>query len=84
MVFIMEPRQAGGAWRGKIHPNAVTGSVAAWMAQYALPVIFAGGHAAGGRFAERWLFQCARTVAQECEAVAGMFAEPAVEVGSVR
>ncbi len=64
----------GGAWRSKIQPSHVLGSLAAWMAQYSLPVMLAGDHQAAARFAERYLFQAARCIAQE-NAALGVTAE---------
>ncbi|MCH8968887.1 MAG: ERCC4 domain-containing protein [Planctomycetes bacterium] len=63
-----------GGWRSKIQPSHVLGALAAWMAQYALPVILAGDHQAAARFAERYLFQAARCIAQE-NAALGVTAE---------
>ena len=54
-----------GQWRSKVHPNAVAGSLAGWMAQYSLPVMLVGTHAAGAEFCERFLYQAARCVASE-------------------
>lgn len=54
-----------GAWRGEIQPAHVLGSLAAWTAQFGLPVWLAGDHARAGRFLERFLFQCARAVLLE-------------------
>ena len=55
----------GGEWRSKIQPASVLGSLAAWQAQYSLPIWLAGEHEAAARFAERYLFQAARCVARE-------------------
>ncbi|MCZ6652982.1 MAG: ERCC4 domain-containing protein [Planctomycetota bacterium] len=54
-----------GEWRSQLKPSHVLGSLIAWMAQYSLPVMLAGDHQAAARFAERYLFQAARCVAQE-------------------
>ena len=54
-----------GEWRSKIQPASVLGSLAAWQAQYALPIWLAGDHKAGAEFCERFLYQAARCVAQE-------------------
>ena len=54
-----------GEWRSKIQPASVLGSLAAWQAQYSLPIWLAGEHEAAARFAERYLFQAARCVARE-------------------
>lgn len=54
-----------GEWRSQLTPAHVLGSLAAWCAQYALPVWLAGDHDAAGRFVERYLYQCARTVGTE-------------------
>ena len=54
-----------GEWRSKIQPSHVLGSLAAWMAQYSLPVMLAGDHESAARFAEKYLFQSARLIANE-------------------
>ncbi len=54
-----------GGWRSKIQPAHVLGSLAAWTAQYSLPITLAGDHEAAARFGERYLFQAARCVAEE-------------------
>ncbi|MCZ6653575.1 MAG: ERCC4 domain-containing protein, partial [Planctomycetota bacterium] len=59
----------GGGWRSKIQPSHVLGSLAAWMAQYSLPVMLAGDHESAARFAERYLFQAARMIAAENKAI---------------
>ena len=58
-----------GGWRSKIQPSHVLGSLAAWMAQYSLPIWLAGNRESAAGFAERYLYQCARLVAQENQAV---------------
>ncbi|MCZ6654515.1 MAG: ERCC4 domain-containing protein [Planctomycetota bacterium] len=58
-----------GEWRSKIQPASVLGSLAAWQAQYSLPIWLAGDHEAAGRFAEKYLYQCARLIASENAAV---------------
>ncbi len=58
-----------GEWQSKIRPSCVLGSLAAWTAQYGLPIWLAGSHVAAGRFVEKFLYQSARTVAQEASAV---------------
>lgn len=58
-----------GEWRSKVHPNAVAGSLAGWMAQYQIPIFLAGDHESAGRFVEKYLYQCARLVAQENKAI---------------
>jgi hypothetical protein len=54
----------------------VLGSLAAWTCQYALPIWLAGDHESGGRFVEKFLYQAARCVAEECQA-ASAFVESA-------
>ena len=54
-----------GEWRSKIQPSHLLGSLAAWMAQYSLPIWLAGTREAGAEFCERYLFQCARLIASE-------------------
>lgn len=58
-----------GEWRSKIQPAAVLGSLAAWTAQYSLPIWLAGDHQSAARFAEKFLFQSARLIAHENAAV---------------
>lgn len=58
-----------GEWRSKIQPASVLGSLSAWMAQFDLPIWLAGDHEAAGRFAEKYLYQCARCIAQENNAI---------------
>jgi len=60
-----------GQWRSNLQPAHVVGSLAAWTAQYGLPIWLAGDHAGAGRFVERYLYQCARAVANEYEAATG-------------
>jgi len=65
----VEAGLSGGVpWRSSLKPAHVVGSLAAWCAQFGLPIWLAGDHAGAGRFVERYLFQCARTVATEHEA----------------
>lgn len=66
-----------GHWHSKLTPAHVLGSLAAWTAQYTLPVWLGGTHDESGRFAERFLYQAARTVAGEAEAVFGKLKESA-------
>ena len=58
-----------GQWRIQLKPSHVLGSLSAWMAQFDLPIWLAGDHESAARFAERYLFQAARTVAAENAAV---------------
>ena len=58
-----------GEWRSKIQPASVLGSLAAWTAQYSLPIWLAGDHEAAARFAEKYLYQCARLITQENKAI---------------
>lgn len=60
--------EAGG-WRSKIQPAAVLGSLASWQSEYSLPVMLAGDHESAARFAERYLYQAARCIAQENKAI---------------
>lgn len=57
-----------GDWRSQLQPAHVLGSLAAWTAQYELPVWLASDHAGAGRFVERYLYQSARCILQEREA----------------
>ena len=54
-----------GDWRSKLHPAHVLGSLAAWTAQYELPIWLGGTHEACGRYVERYLYQCVRRVHDE-------------------
>ncbi len=58
-----------GVWQSHVKPSHVLGSLAAWTAQYGLPVWLAGSHEAAGRFVEKFLYQSARAVAAEAQAV---------------
>lgn len=58
-----------GDWRSQLVPPHVLGSLAAWMVQYGLPVSLAGSHEAAGRFIEKFLYQSARAIAAEVQAV---------------
>jgi DNA excision repair protein ERCC-4 len=58
-----------GDWRSQVAPAAVVASVLAWSARYCIPVWFVGSHDAAGRWTERLLYQCARTIGHEVEAV---------------
>ena len=58
-----------GEWRSQLKPSHVLGSLAAWTAQYSLPIMLVGSHEAGARFCERFLFQAARCVAMENKAI---------------
>ncbi|MCH8806652.1 MAG: ERCC4 domain-containing protein [Planctomycetes bacterium] len=62
------PELEAGEWRSKLKPSHVLGSLTAWQARYSLPVVFAGNRAAAGRYVEKFLYQCARTVAMELDA----------------
>ena len=61
-----------GDWRSKLHPSHVLGSLAAWTAQFDLPVWLGGSHEACGRFVERYLYQAARRVSDEYAAASRM------------
>lgn len=58
-----------GEWRSQLKPSHVLGSLAAWTAQYELPIWLVGSHKAGAEFCERYLFQCARLIASENQAL---------------
>ena len=60
-----------GDWRSKLKPNHVLGSLAAWQAQYSLPVWLGGDRAACGRFVEKFLYQAARTIASDYSSASG-------------
>ena len=61
-----------GNWRSKLHPSHVMGSLAAWAVQYELPIWLGGDHEACGRYVERYLYQAARRVSDECAAASRM------------
>ncbi len=48
-----------GEWRNQVHPSAVIGSLLGWIGR-GLPVIMAGDHCRGGKYASRLLFTVAR------------------------
>lgn len=58
-----------GEWRSQLKASHVLGSLAAWQAQYALPIMLVGSHEAGAGFCERFLYQAARCVAAENKAI---------------
>ena len=65
----LEAGLSGGVpWRSTLKPAHVAGSLAAWTAQYGLPVWLAGNHRLAAVFVEKFLYQCARAVVVECEA----------------
>lgn len=64
--------RGGTPWRSTLKPTHVLGSLAAWTAQYGLPVWLAGTHEAAGRFVERYLYQCARAVLSENSSAVGL------------
>jgi len=61
-----------GDWRSQLRPSHVLGTLAGWTAQFSQPIWLGGTHQQSGKFAERYLFQCARTIASELEAVKGV------------
>lgn len=62
-------------WRSQVTPAAVQGSLLGWIAA-GLPVIMAGDHARGGRFASRILYTAAKRRYRECrQLLAGMEAQ---------
>ena len=61
-----------GDWRSRVTPSQTLGSLAAWCCQFGLPIWLGGTHEQCGRFTERFLFQCARTVARELEAATAL------------
>ncbi len=70
-LLVIEADAAGleaGQWRSQLAPAHVLGSLAAWCAQYELPVWLAGSHDGAGRFVERFLDQAARMVAMDYKA----------------
>ena len=58
-----------GDWRSALKPAHVIGSLAAWTCQFGLPTWLAGDADKAAVFAERYLYQAARTVVLEAEAV---------------
>jgi ERCC4-type nuclease len=61
-----------GKWRSKIKPASVLGSLAAWTAQFDLPVWLGGDHETSGNFAEKFLVQSVQTIARVASAVGAM------------
>lgn len=61
-----------GDWRSKLQPSHVLGSLAAWSAQYSIPIWLGGDHESSGRFTERYLFQCARCITKELTATSAL------------
>ena len=59
-----------GEWRSKLKPNHVLGALAAWQAQFELPVLLAGNARSAAAYVEKYLAQCVRTLRGELEAVA--------------
>lgn len=59
-----------GDWRGKVTPEAVTGSLLGWIAS-GLQVELVGDHYRAGRFASRILFTVARRRWRELRTMAG-------------
>lgn len=72
-----------GEWRSQLQPAHVLGSLAAWTAQYGLPIWLAGDHQAAGRFVERFLFQCALAVAGEYQAAEALLEVRPVECAAL-
>lgn len=71
-VLVVETDYAtleAGVWQSKLKPSHVLGSLAAWQAQFGLPVMLAGDHESAARFTEKYLYQAARLVASENAAV---------------
>ena len=54
-----------GQWRSQLKPAHVLGNLSAWTVQFGLPIWLAGDHEAAARFAEKYLYQCARLIASE-------------------
>lgn len=73
-----------GAWRSQLRPKHVMGSLAAWTAQYVLPVWLGGDHKAAARFAERFLDQSAREIARRYEIAGQLASEMESERANVR
>lgn len=66
-----------GEWRSQLAPAHVLGSLAAWCAQYELPVWPGGSHDGAGRFVERFLYQAARCVFTEYSAASAFLTSSA-------
>ena len=74
-LLIVEASMAeleAGLSRSKLQPAHVLGALAAWIAQYELPIMLVTGHVVAARFTERFLYQAARTVWKESEALRKM------------
>jgi len=67
-----------GRWRSKLHSSHTLGSLAAWSAQFTLPIWLGGDHEACGRHVERYLYQCVRRVRAEYEVASGVTDDPDV------
>lgn len=61
-----------GEWRSNLQPSHVLGSLAAWQAQYGLPVWLAGDHDGAARYVERYLYQAARCIGAEYDAAVAL------------
>jgi ERCC4-type nuclease len=58
-----------GAWRSKITPAAVLGSLIGWAAR-GIPIFMCGDHERCGRYVARFLFTCARRQWELCRGLA--------------
>lgn len=58
-----------GRWCSRLTSSAVVGTLAAWIAQFSIPIWLSGSHESGAKFTELFLYQAARRVAEEAEAV---------------
>ena len=63
-----------GQWRSQLKPAHVLGSLSSWCASFNLPIWLGGTHAACGAFCERFLYQSARHIHEECAAAASLLA----------
>jgi ERCC4-type nuclease len=63
-----------GAWRSKVSPDAVIGSLLGWIV-LGLPVVMAGNHQRAGRYASKLLFTVARRRWKELRTLAANVAE---------
>ncbi len=58
-----------GEWRSTLKPAHLVGSLAAWTAQYCLPMWLGSDADTAAAFVERSLYQAAVTVTLQAEAV---------------
>lgn len=70
-----------GDWPGKLTPAHVLGSIASWQVRYA-PFVFAGDADAAARWAERYLLQAARAIAERYSAARAVLVTGVMATGN--